>query len=257
MHSVEEIVKAYKALYPEELVERYQQGERNFEGINLLRAELEHILELRRKSGAILFAPELSLVNPLWADYRYSFESEFEWDSYGRFVPVEYDDLLPARDLAGADLGGINLSQAYLYPVNFRGANLRGAVLRSAKIFDADLSEADLSYADLRRSLLDGTNLRRANLYMARLDRAILTSANMQEANLRRAKLRKAFLTGSNLRRADLSKVHFDRTWLNGSDLRGINLRDIKLENCCVNKVRITASQQLDFLTALGIRLNQ
>jgi hypothetical protein len=31
----------FKALYPDELVARFRAGERNFEGVNLLRAELE------------------------------------------------------------------------------------------------------------------------------------------------------------------------------------------------------------------------
>ena len=253
---MQEIIKPYKALYPEELMERYRLGERNFEGINLLRAELEYILNSRCSEGrSVPFPPEPSVVNPLWADYKYSFDREFEWDSFGRFVPTEYDDLLPPRDLTGVALSGINLAGAYLYPVSLEGANLSGADLREVKLFDSDLSGADLNHADLRGSILDDVNLRGAKLYMVRLDRAIIRSADMQHVDLRRAKLKKAFIVGSNMREANLRKAHFDRTRLNWSKLENIDWRDVELRDCCVNHVSIAASQQSDFLAALGIRL--
>ena len=128
--SADEVAKRFNALYPQELVERYESGERDFVGINLLREELEHIFELRqapprpRDQPVPLeddWGPEWSepllwysngfvaAVNPLWADYR-DFEPEFEWDHYGTFIPTEYDDLLPPRELAGLDLRGINLT---------------------------------------------------------------------------------------------------------------------------------------------------
>lgn len=167
-----DIATIYKALYPEELVDRYRKGERNFVGINLLRAELEYIAQIRQRQPLSTGFPPLQTnrvprwytnlfdvaVNPLWADYR-DFDREFEWDSYGTFIPTEYDDLLPPRDLSGLDLSGINLGGAYLYPVNFNGTNLTGASLRKAKLLDADLGGVILRYADLRRSFLASAKL--------------------------------------------------------------------------------------------------
>lgn len=121
-----DVAVRFKALYPEELVERYRDGERDFTGINLLREELERIFRVRGR----LPTPEdwqseayetprwfmrgfTAAVNPLWADYR-QFEPQFEWDYYGSFIPIELDDI-PTKDLSNLDLSGINLRGAYLY----------------------------------------------------------------------------------------------------------------------------------------------
>lgn len=262
-----EVAARYKALYPEELVERYRNGERDFIGINLLRAELEHIFRVRQRQPTSRGFPRLSTsdvpqwfansfdvaVNPLWADYK-DFDREFEWDSYGTFVPTEYDDFLPPRDLSGLDLSGINLAGAYLYPVNLSGTNLRGADLREAKLFEADLSGAVLRHADLRRANLDRAILRGSDLYMAKLQRAALTSTDLAGANLKRSKLRKAFVTSSDLRGAHLEKAHLDRTWLSYSKLQDVEFSDVELWNCIITGVSIEASQQSDFLAALKVR---
>ena len=266
--SSEDIATRYNALYPEELVDRYHKGERNFVGINLLRRELEYIFQVRqRRSLSISFAQLTTTevpkwytpffdvaVNRLWADYK-DYDREFEWDSYGTFIPTEYDDLLPPRDLAGLDLSGINLAGAYLYPVNFSGTNLTGSNLRKVKLFEADLRGTILRHADLRRSNLTRARLQGCDLYMAKLQRAILTSSDLKQANLQRSKLRKAIITSSDLRGVHLEKARFDRTWLNYSNLQDVELSDVKLLNCVVTGISITASQQLDFLAALEVRL--
>ncbi|MBI4297477.1 MAG: pentapeptide repeat-containing protein [Chloroflexi bacterium] len=263
-----EVATRFKTLYPEELVERYQKGERNFEGINLLRAELEHIFEIRQQppSSPYYWPTEAretphwfsngytAAVNPLWADYR-DFEREFEWDSYGTFIPVEYDDLLPPRDLRGLDLSGINLRGAYLYPVDFTGTNLTGADLRKAKVFDGNFEGSVLRHADLRRATFSHANLRGADLYMARLERAALPSADLRDADLRRTKLRKAWVTSCNLQGAKLAMAHFRSTWLNYSNLEGVDMEDVELWDCVVTGVKIRAEQQARFLHALWIKV--
>jgi uncharacterized protein YjbI with pentapeptide repeats len=262
-----DVAAKFKALYPEELVERYRKGERDFVGINLLRAELEHIFRVRHHQPVRIDFSQLGssevpkwytpffdvAVNPLWADYK-DFDSEFEWDS-GIFIPTEYDDLLPPRDLTSLDLSGINLAGAYLYPVNFSGTNLTGADLRKAKLFDANLQGAVLRYSDMRRANLNSANLQGADLYMAKLQRAAMTSTNLEHANLRRAKLRKAVITSSDLRGAYLERAHFERTWLNYSKLQNVDLSNVELRDCVVTGVSVTHSQKSDFLAALKVRL--
>lgn len=54
---VQAVIRAYKALYPEELVERYKKGERDFRGINLFRAELEKIFADRFAAGQNIYGP--------------------------------------------------------------------------------------------------------------------------------------------------------------------------------------------------------
>ena len=258
---IEAVAKAYKALYPEELIERYDAGERDFEGVNLLRIELEQILGPRLNGELELIAlgrNEAGGLDPyffdLWTDFCKPIEQRFEWDSYGRFIPSQLKEL-GLKDLGGADLSGINLAGAYLYPVSLTNANLSRANLRKVKLIDADLRGANLDHADLRYSILNHANLSGANLYMARLEGAKLSFADLRGADLRRSKLRKTAMNGTDLRGADLRKAHFERTWLNGAKLAGVNLQDVELHDACVTGVSITTSQQAEFLAALGIRL--
>jgi len=253
--NLQTVIRAYKALYPEELVERYNKGERDFRGINLFRAELEKIFSDRFAAGRSVEIPEASgEFNPLWNDYRWSFESEFEWDSWGHFIPVEFDDLLPIRDLSGVDLREIDLSGSYLYLVKFEHANLSNAVIRKAQVFDGEWPSVDLNHADLRRTWFRDVNMTNANLYMSKLNRTRFMSCRLESADFGRAKLRKAWLVGSNLTNAKLGKAHFDQTWLSGSNLSGVNFNDVDLQNSIVYDIALTKKQQDAFMKALRIR---
>ena len=254
---IESTAKVFNALYPEELLEGYKAGERNFAKINLLREELEHILGPTASTDLVEpMYTWLDKCNPLWADFHNPIDRRFEWDAYGAFIPVEYDDLLPDRNLSGANLSNVNLEGSYLYPVDFSDANLNRANLRNAILLNVNLSGADLSYADLRHAIVWDGNLQGANLYMARLERCILNECDLREADLRRAKLRKANMTGVDLRKANLSKAHFDETALNGATLQDIDFHDVDLNSVYVTGVTINASQQLEFLKALRVDLH-
>ncbi len=250
--------KVFNALYPEELLERYSAGERNFARINLLRKELEHILGPTADTDLIKPAYKwLDKFNILWADYRNPLPlgSRFEWDRYGSFIPVELDDSLPERNLSNANLSGINLEGSYLYPVNFCNANLAHANLRNTILHDVNLQGADLSHTDLRRSVVRG-NLQGVNLSMARLEGCDLSGCNLQGANLQRTKLQKANLAGADMRQANLSKAHFERTVLNEAKLQGVDFKDVTLNSVYVTGVTLTISQQSDFLQSLRVRLS-
>ena len=254
---VQAVIRAYKALYPEELVERYNKGERNFRGINLFRDELEKILADRFAAGRYVELPASSEdFNPLWNDSR-SFESEFEWDGWGHFIPTEFDDILPMRDLSHADLRGIDLSGSYLYRVKLEGANLSNAVIRKAQVFDGEWAGVDLGHADIRRTWFRDVDMVNANLYMSRLNRTRVWSCRLKGADLGRAKLRKAWLVGSDLTNAKLTSAHFDQTWLSGSNLSGVDFDDVDLLNSIVYDVTLADGQQRDFMKALRIRTSK
>ena len=251
--SQEDIAPAFRALYPTDLVARYDAGERDFPGINLLRAELELIVgqQIRERGPTPVEPYECDL----WEN-RHSLEAtfDFEWDSDGRFVPIELEDLPEERDLENAKLSGVNLSSAYLYPVNLSGADLEGADLRKAKLIDVKLRGANLSRADMRDAMLLDVDLKGANLYMARMDRARLPGA-VRNANLKRAKLKKASLADADLRGACLDYAHFDRTWLSGASLKGTDLKKCKLPNVLVDRLSISRHQVSDLLNSLGVEL--
>jgi uncharacterized protein YjbI with pentapeptide repeats len=255
--STESTAKVFNALYPEELLERYNAGERDFPRINLLRAELERILG--PTTNTTLGEAEWTRAggfNPLWDDFHNPLNRRFEWDDYGAFVPIECDDILPDRDLSKANLTGINLEGSYLYPVNFSGANLHRANLRNAILHSVNLSGADLSYADLRRARVRG-DLQSANLYMAKLERCTLKGCDLRGADLRRAKLQETNLANTDLRTANLSKAHFGRTMLNGARLQEVDFCDVNLDSVYVTGVTIDSSKWSEFLKALCIHLRQ
>ena len=54
---IEDVASSYNALYPKELIERYNAGEREFARINLLRTELEYIISSRTCKTWVEYAP--------------------------------------------------------------------------------------------------------------------------------------------------------------------------------------------------------
>jgi hypothetical protein len=114
----------------EELIAKYEKGERNFRG-----ADLE---------GADLMGANLRYANLWGADLR---------DAVLRDANLMDADLRKA-DLRGADLEGANLLDANLW-----GADLRDAYLRGAYLKGADLMDANLQCANLQRANLEGANL--------------------------------------------------------------------------------------------------
>lgn len=130
------------------LLELYGTGERNFQRIELIGAEL---------NGAFLCQADFSHAEMMLASLN--------------------EASLEETKLNHAFLSGIDLIDAYLYRAELIKANLVGA----------DLTQADLTEANLTGCNLGGANLSKANLQGAILTEAVLIGANLQEANLQGA----------------------------------------------------------------------
>ena len=251
----------FKALYPDELVTRYRSGERDFEGINLLRAELEAVVGPTVVPFDSWYVPPALVPEggirgplcPLQADY-FDVEPRFEWDVAGRFCPAELGDLPDTKDLSGLDFRGINLCGAYLYPVDLAGADLTEAILKRAVIIDGRFTGVNFSHADLRDARLHHADFTGANFYMARLDRCGLNGAILRRATLTRAKLRKTSLSGADLTGASVSGARFEKTSLFGTCLKDVDLEGCDLSTCGVGGLRISLSQRDQFLESLRVR---
>lgn len=120
---------------PEQLLDQYASGERNFRGLNLSYQILGGVDLMRADfSGAKLDHTILEGAN------------------------------LNRVNFSKADLSGANLRRAELIWANLQGANLRGANLRGADLSGADLGGADLTDADLGGAILpDGSILLTSN----------------------------------------------------------------------------------------------
>lgn len=154
-----------------ELLRRYRRGQRDFQQVEILQADL---------SGTCLEFVDLS------------------------GAQLEHANLAQAQ-LIGAELWQTNLTQANLQAANLIGANLRGAQLYRADCLrglfcGAGLNAANLSYARLDEASLCGADLRTADL-----TGASLKGTNLKGADLRGAILLAADLTGAELEDADLT----------------------------------------------------
>jgi hypothetical protein len=153
-----------------ELLERYEQGERDLQGLDLSRVSLR---------GANLSGANLSGANLAKADLAHA--------DLSRTI------------LRGANLGFVNLAGADLTGADLRGANLGQAKLLQARLGLANLSRAnlrgaDLSYANLEQTQLEQTRLQGATLVGVSFAGASLVLTDLKEADLRESRLERALL---------------------------------------------------------------
>ncbi len=199
------------AITAEEFLQRYEEGERDFTGINLAGVDLSGktldsnvSLSQANLSNANLANANLTRVNLIGAN------------------------------LQGANLNSTSLHSADLIEVNLSGSNLTKAILYCARLIQANLSQANLSEAKLDSANLTTANLSKANLAQASLSSANLTGADLSQAkvskvNLSYANLSGVNFTGVNLSGANLSGANLDRVNLTGVSLVGVNLQSVNL----------------------------
>lgn len=207
----------------QELLDRYQAGERNFTYINLSGANLSGVnLQEIDLTGA-----NLTGVNLSWAVLNQA-----------QLVGVCFR----RADLRNAVLTRSNFNQS-----NLSGANLTKADLRFATLKQADLNWAILTEADLSNTDLTGAKLDQINLEQAKLNHALLMGAELMEANLTRASLIAANLTGTNLREsrlmgANLKDAILTQANLTEADLNGSTLRSANLTGADMHRVILTGA---------------
>lgn len=170
------------AISAEEFLQRYQEGERDFTGINL--------------PGVNLTGKSLSQVNLSSAN-------------------------LSGAELSGTNLHGANLSEANLCHANLHKANLNSANLRKTKFINANLSEVSLYYANLSEANLSGLDLSGVNLYPETNLRMVnLSKANLSGLNLSKLELMEADLSNANLIKTNLFEANLEGANLEGAKLQ-------------------------------------
>ncbi|MFM9267467.1 TerD family protein [Tychonema sp. BBK16] len=212
------------AMSSEEFLQRYNQGERDFTGINLAGVDL---------SGKTLEYPiSLSQANLSNANL-----------SNANLVKVN----LIGANLQGANLKSTNLQQADLIQANLSGANLTKANLNYARLIQANLSQAKLS-----ETQLNSANLTTANLSSANLTQAILNSANLIGADLSQAKVTKVNLSYADLRGVKLNGVSLVAVNLDGANLKNVNLKVVSLIGSSLAQANLSG-QNLSGLNLSGV----
>ena len=214
------------AITAEEFWKQYEEGERDFTGINLAGVDLSG---KTLDSNVSLSQANLSSVNLANAN----------------LTGVN----LIGANLQGANLNSTNLHSADLIEVNLSGANLTKAILYCARLIQANLSQANLSEAKL-----DQANLTTANLSRANLTQATLQNANLTGADLSQAKVTQVNLSYANLRGVNLTGVSLTRVNLSGVNLSGMNLSGIKLSGANLSGANLRDAN-LTGVNLIGVNL--
>jgi uncharacterized protein YjbI with pentapeptide repeats/stress response protein SCP2 len=201
----------------EEFWKRYEDGERDFTGINLAGVNLSGktldsnvSLSQANLSSANLASAKLTGVNLIGAN------------------------------LQGANLNSTNLQSADLIEANLSGANLTKAALYYARLIQANLSQANLSEAQLDQANLTVANLSRANLTQASLGSANLTGADLSQSKVTKVNLSGANLSGVNLTGVSLTGVNLQGVNLSGMNLSGVNLTGTNLSYANLSGVNLS-----------------
>ena len=192
----------------EEFWKRYEDGERDFTGINLAGVNLSG---KTLDSNVSLSQANLSSANLANA----------------KLTGVN----LFGANLQGANLNSTNLQSADLIQVNLSGANLIKATLSSARLIQANLSQANLSEANLNSANLTTANLSRANLTQASLHSVNLTGADLSHSKVTKVNLTYANLSGVNLTGVSWAGVNLEGVNLSGMNLSGVNLTGANLSH--------------------------
>ncbi|HBK99149.1 MAG TPA: stress protein [Microcoleaceae bacterium UBA10368] len=201
----------------EEFLQRYDEGERDFTGVNLAGVNLSgKTLE----SNVSLSQANLSNANLANA----------------KLIQVN----LIGSNLQGANLNSTNLQSADLIGANLSGANLTKAILYSARLIQANFSQAKLSEANLNSANLTTANLSRANLTQASLSSANLTGADLSQAKVTKVNLSSANLSGVNLTGVSLTGVNLQGVNLSGMNLSGVNLTGTVLSYANLSGVNLS-----------------
>jgi len=220
----------------QDLLERYQRGERDFAHIDISGASL---------SGVNLRDADLTGANLTEATLGWAFLNGANLSG----ACLRRADLrsasLNSATLTQATLSGANLSKADLRLAQLPGADLNWAVLQDADLTGANLQAAKLDQVNLERAKLNSAYLVGAELMEANLRRAILASANLNQANLREAhleeaNLREASLIGTNLTEANLSGTYLRQANLSEADLHRVVLVGADLSEAILNSADLS-----------------
>lgn len=251
-----------------ELLEKYEQGQRNFRIENLSRLDMKGLelngVDFRGAdfNGADLSNVSLTDVNLQGADLSQAILTKAKLRStnltravlkganlrgidckveaqYGGGLNQSLRTIFRETDLSNADL-----SEAIFYFSDFSNANLNNANLNKAYFYhsyliNADIEKVNLSYAKLTNSNLTGASLVGSDLNKADLEVVKFQGKNLQEIRLRAVNLNKFNLVGLNISFADLSGANLENANLRKANLQGANLEKANLQGANLTAINL------------------
>jgi uncharacterized protein YjbI with pentapeptide repeats len=188
-----------QTISPEELVRRYDAGERDFRGLDM--------------SGLKFRQP------PNFAGADFS-DGNFKGTFLGGAQLISCD--LSRCDLTEADLSSAVLLRAILTGAKLSGATLRSTGLREAVLESASLENASLEGVDMSSLVATRANFSGSSLRSCNLDGARLLGANFSRARFHDSQLHNSDLSEANLEQSAFENVQFDGTKFGHVNLAGL-----------------------------------
>lgn len=183
----------------EEIIKRYEAGERNFAGIDLRFINISYSCFMDTNfSGANL---QVSAFRNIY------------------LVNINFTNANLQGAIFSGYLIGCNLSNTNLRGVDFEGTNLTGV----------DLTGADMTGANLSGANLIGTNLRNANLTSAKITESTIFCNTIMPDGRIENKSSKVIDSQELLKRYAEGEKDFRDIFLDRVDLSGVNLQSINL----------------------------
>jgi hypothetical protein len=225
----------------EELLELYEEGERDFQGLDLENIDLSGAdLSGADLSGADLSGADLNLANLTGTIIDKKTTIHSKWTIVWKILNKERLDQISEDHENQISLFDI----PYL---NLKCIDLSNSFLKNAKLVRFNLTNADFS----------NSNLHSADLRCANLTGANLTGVNLQEANLIKANLQEADLSNADLRCANISGANLNDTKRDGAIFFDIScswnqINDEQFEQLCYDILRKEHNLKLTNIDKIG-----
>ncbi|EDZ94728.1 endoribonuclease L-PSP [Limnospira maxima CS-328] len=210
---------------PQELIDRYRQGERDFPGVDLSDTTWPRECNLSEINleGADLSNSEFISIAFNKANLKNCNFSGSNF-KYVKFV--------------NADLTNAYFIQSDLYDIDFSGADLTGAQFGECRQFICcEIAQAitknvnfdKVKFGDVNLSFLDleGCSFYQANFGFSHWTGTNCKNCNFKLANLEYAIFREACLEGANLKQAKLKKANLMKAKLKNASFIGADLTDV------------------------------
>jgi uncharacterized protein YjbI with pentapeptide repeats len=190
---------------PQTLIKLYQQGRKDFSGVDLTDANLSYS-----------YLPGINFTNARLTN--------------ANLIGVN----LTSANLTGANLSQANIISAYLGEVDLRATDLSKANFSYSYLAEANLTgsyfcEANFSYCYLSRAIVIKSSGMQADFTKSNLNKA-----NLIRADLSGAIFQQAYLTKSNLSKANLYQANLKDANLIGCEAFGTNFPEAIFTGACI-----------------------
>ncbi|MDT9263016.1 Rid family detoxifying hydrolase [Limnospira sp. PMC 1223.20] len=209
---------------PQELIDRYRQGERDFPGVDL--------------SDTNWPGCHLSKINLEGADFSNSELKNMVFNKANLKNCNFSGSTLQSVKFVNADLTNAYFIQSDLRDIDFSGADLTGAQFGECRQFSCcEIAQAitknvnfdKVKFSDVNWSFLDleGCSFYKTNLHGTNWTETNCKNCNFKLANLENAIFREACLEGANFKQANLKKANLMKAKLKNASFIGADLTDV------------------------------